>query len=415
MKIIYYTGIALYGLLIRIAALFGNKKAGLWVKGQKGLIRKIEESVNSGGKKIWMHCASLGEYEQGKPVLEEIKRRHPEYKIVLTFFSPSGYEIRKNDTLPDYIFYLPLDGPKNARRFIKAITPEKVFFVKYEFWYYYLNEMKSNGIDAYLISANFRSNQIFFKKYGGWYRSMLKMFSHLFVQNERSVKLLESAGIKNVSISGDTRFDRVSNISKNYKLLPEIEAFAENSWCIVAGSTWPPDEAIIVQFLNQTPYPIKAIIAPHEIDPARIQKLKESLSVPTVCYSEYNNSERNNSDITEARIIIIDSIGILSSIYRFGKAAFIGGGFGKGIHNTLEAATYGIPVLFGPYFNKFEEAVELVKKGGAFSINELKGFSTKINSFYNRPELQQSAGEKAGSYVKNNTGATEKILEITGF
>ena len=409
MRIIYYAGIALYGLLIRIAALFGNKKAGLWVKGQKGLIRKIENSVNPNEKRIWMHCASLGEYEQGKPVLEEIKRRHPEYKIVLTFFSPSGYEIRKNDTLPDYAFYLPLDSPKNAKSFIEAIAPEKAFFVKYEFWYYYLNKLKNKDIDTYLISANFRSNQIFFKKYGGWYRSILRMFSHLFVQNEKSVKLLENAGIKNVSISGDTRFDRVSDISKNYRLLPEIEAFAENSWCIVAGSTWPPDEAIIVQFLNQTTYPIKAIIAPHEIDSNRIQKLKESLSIPAVCYSE-----RNNSNITEARVIIIDSIGILSSIYRFGKVAFIGGGFGKGIHNTLEAATYGIPVLFGPYFNKFEEAVDLVKKGGAFSINELKGFSTKINSFYNRPELQAAAGGKAGNYVKNNTGATDKILEITG-
>ena len=409
MKILYHAGVGLYTLAIRTAALFGNNKAALWVKGRSGLFQTMAEALKPGEKRIWMHCASLGEYEQGRPLFEEIRKRNPEFKLVLTFFSPSGYEIRKNDSLPHYIFYLPSDSPSHARKFLDLVMPEKVFFVKYEFWYFYLKELNKRKVDTYLISANFREDQIFFKKAGSWYRSLLMLFTHIFVQNERSERLLRSAGILHTSVSGDTRFDRVSKIAANTKSLPEVEAFAKGAWCIVAGSTWPPDEEILITYLNNSPFPIKAIIAPHEIYPQRIQKLKESFTIDTVCYSE-----REKPGFASARVLIIDNIGLLSSLYRYGKVALIGGGFGKGIHNTLEAATFGLPILFGPYYGKFQEAVDLTKIGGAFSINEYKGFAAKVNSYYEKPALQIEEGKKAGDYVSRHVGATEKIIAKTG-
>lgn len=409
MKILYYFGVRLYTLAIHVASLLGNKKANQWVKGRIGLMKTIAQALKPGEKRIWMHCASLGEYEQGRPLFEEIRKRAPAYTLVLTFFSPSGYEVRKNDPLPDYIFYLPADSPSHARRFIASISPEKVFFVKYEFWYFYLNELYKKGIQTYLISANFRDDQIFFKKAGTWYLSVLTLFTHIFVQNEKSEKLLRSAGVTHTSVSGDTRFDRVFKIAEKTKSLPKVEAFVENAWCIIAGSTWPADEEIVVKYMNETKYPIKAIIAPHEIYPQRIQKLKDSFTVETICYSE-----RDSSHFASARVLIIDNIGLLSSIYRFGKVAMIGGGFGKGIHNTLEAATFGLPILFGPFFGKFQEAVDLTKIGGAFPINEYKGFAAKVDSYYERPALQKEEGKKAADYVVSHLGATEKIITKTG-
>jgi len=409
MKILYYAGVRLYTLAIHTAALFGNEKARQWTRGRRNLLREIAKAVKPGERRIWMHCASLGEYEQGKPLFEEIRRRNPELKLFLTFFSPSGYEVRKNDPLPHYLFYLPSDSPAHARRFLDLVQPEKVFFVKYEFWYFYLKTLKNRNIETYLISANFRENQIFFKPLGRWYLSMLHLFTHIFVQNERSERLLQSAGVMHTSVSGDTRFDRVSKIASQTKPLPEVEAFAKDAWCIVAGSTWPPDEEILVKYMNNSSLPIKAIVAPHEIYPQRIQKLKESFTVETVCYSE-----RNTPGFATARVLIIDNIGLLSSLYRFGKVAMIGGGFGKGIHNTLEAATFGLPVLFGPYYRKFQEAVDLTKIGGAFSINEYKGFAAKVDSYLEKPALREEEGRRAGSYVERNIGATAKILEKTG-
>lgn len=409
MKLLYYAGVTLYTLAIRLAALFGNTKASQWIRGRRHLFRAIAKAVKPGERRIWMHCASLGEYEQGKPLFEEIRRRNPEVKLFLTFFSPSGYEVRKNDPLPHYLFYLPSDSPWHARKFLDLVQPEKVFFVKYEFWYFYLKALKKRDIETYLISANFREEQIFFKPLGKWYRSMLHLFTHIFVQNERSAQLLRSIGVTHTSVSGDTRFDRVGKIASQTKPLPRVEAFAKDSWCIVAGSTWPPDEEILIAYMNNSTLPVKAIIAPHEIYPQRIQKLKESFTVETVCYSE-----RDSAGFASARVLIIDNIGLLSSLYRFGKVAMIGGGFGKGIHNTLEAATFGLPVLFGPYYGKFQEAVDLTKIGGAFSINEYKGFAAKVNSYMEKPALQEEEGRRAANYVQRNLGATAKILEKTG-
>ena len=406
MIFLYKTVIFLYSLVIRIVSPF-NKKAYLFVKGRKNWRKKLTEKVDNNERYIWFHCASLGEFEQGRPVIEEIKKQFPEYKIALTFFSPSGYEIRKNYELADIVAYLPVDTKKNARDFILLLNPEKVFFVKYEFWYFYISELKKREIPLYIISAIFRENQQFFKNtpLGKLYRKMLFQFEHIFIQDETSAQLLKSVGITNYTVSGDTRFDRVAAIAQNSKNIPVIEKFSENTPLLIAGSTWKPDEELLVEYINNSKC-TKFIIAPHEVSDININRLLQMLKVPAVRFSQIENAETDNF-----RVIIIDSIGLLSSVYRYGNVAYIGGGFGVGIHNILEAATFGLPVIFGTNYSKFKEAVDLTSKGGAFTISDFKQLETIADILLNDDEARKKASETCLKYVKENVGSTTKIVK----
>lgn len=355
-----------------------------------------------------MHCASLGEFEQGRPVLEKLKSQNPNSKFLLTFFSPSGYEIRKDYKGADWVFYLPMDGPQNAKRFLQIVNPSLVIFVKYEFWYYYLKTIKQQNIPFLLVSALFRENAGFFKWYGGLQRKMLSFFTHLFVQNESSKKLLDSIGfVNNCTVAGDTRFDRVIEIAENGTAIADIENFIGNNKSIVAGSTWPEDEEILKQTSDAiSNSSLKLIIAPHEINREHITNLQK-LFPGSILFSELKNYK--NQSIT-GNILIIDNIGMLSRLYKYAYIAYIGGGFGKGIHNTLEAAVYGKPVLFGPEYQKFNEAVELIQTGGAFSISNTRDCITIIQKLLQSEKEYLKSCYSAKEYVYSNKGATDKIL-----
>ncbi|MBS1774390.1 MAG: 3-deoxy-D-manno-octulosonic acid transferase [Bacteroidetes bacterium] len=393
---------------MRIAALF-NSKIKLGVQGRQGIFDKIANAVSGNTeKRIWIHASSLGEFEQGRPIIEALKKEHPEYKIVLTFFSPSGYEIRKNYELADYVFYLPMDGVLNAKRFIKLINPSLAIFVKYEFWYHYLNQLKKNNIPTILISATFRSSQIFFQPYGGLFRKMLRCFNYLFVQEDASVKLLEKIGLTNgVIVSGDTRYDRVAEIAKQAKEFPLIQQYKDKHKLLIAGSTWPGDERVLKECLSSMPDDWKLVLAPHEIDNKHINQLKELFRNDVVCYSELPEKH------TAHRVVLIDNIGMLSSLYRYGELAYIGGGFDKGgIHNILEPAIFGLPVFFGPTYQKFVEANQMVAHQYAFPVNnaaELKGWFEQLMSDSHRLQTIQNAIK---SYMQQQTGATVKIMRI---
>jgi 3-deoxy-D-manno-octulosonic-acid transferase len=348
MKLLYNTGIMLYTLAIRIAALFSGK-AALWVRGRKDWQGQITEKIKNKDKVLWVHCASLGEFEQGRPVIEEIRHEKPDLKIVLTFFSPSGYEIRRNYPLADCIVYLPADTPGNAAKFIKLVHPEAAIFVKYEFWNNYISVLHSRNIPLYLISGIFRPGQLFFRWYGTFFRSMLRKFKMLFVQDEASSELLRKAGILNVVVAGDTRFDRVRKIACAARHIKELEEFRGEEKLFLAGSSWIPDEEIITKYINLHPGKMKWVFAPHEIDNSNIERLMKLLKVKTARFSLYGSTPDN----ADARVLIIDNIGMLSSAYRYAHIAAVGGGFGKGIHNILEPACWGIPVLFGPRHEKF--------------------------------------------------------------
>jgi 3-deoxy-D-manno-octulosonic-acid transferase len=407
MWILYLFGVSFYGFLIQLSALFNNEKAKKWIKGrrdQKESIRKLR-AINE--KRIWFHCASLGEFEQGKPVMEAVKREYPNHKIVLTFFSPSGYEIRKNDPIADYIFYLPLDGPKRSRSFIKSIKPELAFFVKYEFWYFYGRELQRQKISFFCISAIFRPNQIFFQPIiGEFFRRMLLRFTHLFVQDQESLQLLYKDRVARVSVSGDTRFDRVSATKQsmeNEKVdLPLIKQFIkdENVW--VYGSTWSEDLNVILPFIDSTKG--KHILVPHEIKLETILNIQKSIKKTTVLYSEYGKLVNDN-----AEVLIIDSIGLLSRIYKYANYSYVGGGFGVGIHNILEAAVYGLPVFFGPEYDKFKEAKDLVKLGGAFSINNVDELMKQVEMISSKEELAKIADINK-EYVEGHEGATAVVI-----
>ncbi len=404
MNLLYKAVIFLYSLSIRIAAIFGNEKAKHFIAGRKNIFAQIQNKLQPNEKRIWVHAASLGEFEQGRPIIEQIKSQYPNYKIFLTFFSPSGYEIRKNYSGADYIFYLPPDTRKHAEQFVKMVDPSMVFFIKYEFWYYYLSTLKKKGIPTYLCSSIFRPSQTFFKWYGGWYRQMLGSFNHFFVQTEESKTLLESISIRNVTVTGDTRFDRVYSIATAARELPEIALFTENKPCLIAGSSWQPDEELLCEYVNGSTG-IKFIFAPHEIDEAHIQHIEKLISKKVVRHSQWKNNTQGDFDV-----LIIDNIGMLSSLYRYGQVAYIGGGFGKGIHNILEAATFGLPVIFGPNYRKFREAVDLIAHEGAFSISnyhELKQILDKLFADY---VFFNKSATTAKQFVNENIGATDKIL-----
>jgi 3-deoxy-D-manno-octulosonic-acid transferase len=404
---LYNLSIFFYSLLIHCSGLF-NKKAGLWIDGRKNIFAKIKNTLGSNDLIAWFHCASLGEFEQGMPVIEQLRKLHPEYKILLTFFSPSGFEVRKNYDGADYIFYLPLDTHGNAKRFIEIVNPSIVFFIKYEFWFNYIRNLKKKNIPFFVISANFRHGQHFFKWYGGWFRKQLRSFTHIFVQNIESRELLKKINITQTTVSGDTRFDRVSTITKNAKYFPLIQKFCEGSDVFIAGSSWPPDEEFITQIINSGKINYKFIIAPHLVDKAHLASLTEKIKEHTIKYSE---ADENN--VISAKVLLIDCIGILSHIYRYGKIAYIGGGFGSGIHNILEAATFGMPVIFGPKYHKFQEATALIKEGGAFSISNETEFRNTIMRLYNNPDLLKQASEIARNFVQKNTGATKIIIDET--
>jgi 3-deoxy-D-manno-octulosonic-acid transferase len=404
MNLLYNIAIYLYSFAIKIAALF-NKKANLWVRGRKNLFKDIKTKIKSGEQLIWFHASSLGEFEQGRPVMEEIKKKFPEKKILLTFFSPSGYEIRKNYEGADYIFYLPADTKRNASEFIRLVKPEMVFFIKYEFWFNYIDSLFKNNIPMYFFSVIFRKEQHFFKWYGGWFRKKLRKINWFFVQNNDSLKLLKNINIDNTSVCGDTRFDRVFEVTRNRKSFPLIEKFCEANNIILAGSTWPADEEILSQYIKASGHDVKFIIAPHETDLEHIESLIKKLNLPTLKYSEISETT-----VFDKKVLIIDCVGILLHLYQYASFAYIGGGFGKSIHNILEAATFGKPVIFGPNYGKFQEAIDLINIGGAFTINNYNDFKGIADKLLLDDQYLNARSKVCSDYVKSNLGATEIIL-----
>lgn len=404
MAIFYNIGIYAYTFAIRLAAPF-HEKAALWVKGRKGIRGKILSLPRGKERLIWFHAASLGEFEQGRPVMEALKQANPDLKILLTFFSPSGYEIRKNYAGADYIFYLPSDTSRNASCFIRHFRPDAAVFIKYEFWYNYLKELHRHQIPTYLISAIFRREQPFFKRWGTLHRRMLGFFTRLFVQDEESVALLTSLGIQNIQQTGDTRFDRVEQIAKAAQDIEKVERFCNGQPAVVCGSTWPPDEELLFDYINTDKSGYKWILAPHEIGETHIKSILEKCKKRAVRYSILSTSPETYD------VLIIDCIGLLSAVYRYGKIAYIGGGFGAGIHNTLEAAVYGIPVIFGPKYQKFKEAVQLIRQGGAFSIHNARELQEVLGSLIQHPSIAETAGQHARAYVESQLGATQVILK----
>jgi len=405
MRFIYNIGIGLYYLAALVISPW-NRKAKLWISGRKGWQEPLGKAFQPGDRVVWFHCASLGEFEQGRPVIEAIKERSPEYKILLTFFSPSGYEKRKDYEVADHVMYLPLDTARNARRMVKSLPLEMVLFVKYEFWFHFLTRIKKEGVPIYLISGIFRQSQIFFKWYGGWYRRFLDAFTHIFVQQEASRILLGESGLDKVSVTGDTRFDRVKQLVQSDYSNPALEAFASGAQVLVAGSTWEPDEQILEEAYQELPPSVKWIIAPHELSDSHIEKLQKRFP-DSVLFTEFGNEIP--SDI---RVVIVNTIGHLSHLYRYGTLAYIGGGFGKGIHNILEAATYGLPVIFGPKHGRFSEAVELIERGGAFPVSCASELLSTVHQQLENSKLLKTTSGIASNYVSERLGATEKIVKI---
>ena len=407
---IYSLIIHLYAFVVELIAPF-HKKARLMRLGQWKTNSILRNNIDPNAKYIWFHASSLGEFEQGRPVIEKIKAEHPEYKILLTFFSPSGYEVRKNYDGADVICYLPFDTPYRVQKFLNLANPAIAVFIKYEFWANYLQELKRRGIPIYIISAIFRPQQVFFKWYARSYRKVLTCFNHLFVQDDASRDLLISYGIKNVTVAGDTRFDRVLDVQKKARIIDVVQQFLgnrdnEKQTVLVAGSSWPQDEEIFIPYFNERPE-MKLIIAPHEIHKEHLLGIAALSKRKCIRLSEATSGE----SLKGVDCLIIDSFGLLSSIYRYGDIAYIGGGFGAGIHNVLEAAVYGIPVLFGPKYQKFKEARDLLKLGGAFSITDKDGFDSRMNDLLTYPELLQEAGKQAGGYVRENAGVTDRIVK----
>ncbi len=435
-KFLYNLFLALYSVGIRVASAW-NPKAKKWLNGRRHIFATInEQRFTNNDQLIWMHCASLGEFEQGRPLLEQLKAGNPEQKIVLTFFSPSGYEVMKDYTGADHVFYLPMDSPENAKKFLDAVKPSLVLWVKYEYWFYYLTMLKQRNVTTILISGIFRPNQPFFKWYGLIWKKMLESFTHFFVQNEESKELLATINFKeNVSVNGDTRFDRVLEIAENFIPVPHIEAFCGDSPVIVAGSTWEEDEIELLHFVN-VHQQIKFIIAPHEIDKINLHDVKDEFP-KSIFYSDLvkessavkSAGETNSSQLTENNqppglttkneqpttnnVLIIDNVGMLSRLYKYATVTYIGGGFGAdGVHNVLEAAVYAKPVVFGPVYEKFDEAIGLVKAGGGISIDGPVKLETILNTLLNDEGERKRRGEAAKQYVLENAGASKKIIQF---
>ncbi len=409
----YSLGIYLYALLVRLVAALGHRKARAMVRGQRDTWRILREKIDPTARYVWFHAASLGEFEQGLPLIERLRREQPSRKILLTFFSPSGYEVRKDYKGADVVCYLPFDSPTAARRFIKWARPEMAFFIKYEFWRNYIDVLSKKSIPIYSVSSIFRPGQIFFRWYGRKYARCLRRITHFFVQNERSVELLRTIGVQdNVTIVGDTRFDRVIDIRNNACPLPLVEQYTRAKedcnaapFVLVAGSSWQPDEDILLDYVNRHP-DLHLVIAPHVVNDVHIQEIEQKLTTPALRYSQ-----ATLENVDDYRVLIIDGYGLLSSIYRYATVAYVGGGFGVGIHNVPEAAVYGIPVIIGPNHQRFAEAVALIANGGCKSIKNAEDFSVIMDDFLENPAHIAQAGSAAGDYIHQNAGATPLIYQ----
>ncbi|MBF9220752.1 3-deoxy-D-manno-octulosonic acid transferase [Hymenobacter ruricola] len=407
MLFLYNIGLGLYGLLLRLLAPF-VPKAAAWVNGRRGLLAHIRQTLGAdAAPRVWFHCASLGEFEQGRPLLEAYRKAHPDTKLVLTFFSPSGYEIRKNWPGADYIFYLPLDTRGNARAFLDAVQPRLVVFVKYEFWYHFLTEAHRRGIPAVVVSAIFRPEQVFFKPWGSFFRRILTRFAHIFTQNDTSAALLRQHGIGRVSVAGDTRFDTVvATAAAAPRSLPVVEAFvADGVPVLVAGSLWPADLPTLAPLLHNHAGRLRTIVATHEIDEPTLLAVENAFPDEVVRYSQ-----ARPESIAQARILLIDNIGLLSQLYRFGHYAYIGGAFGKGLHNTLEAAAFGLPLFFGPNYQRFQEAVDLAKLGLAFPVENAAELAAKFAPLWKSEKHRLSLQDQLLDYVHGQAGATRTIM-----
>lgn len=404
MKTLYNIAMGCYRLGVALAAPW-NTKAKLWRDGRKNLFDRMRESIDPSAPTIWVHVASLGEFEQGRPIIEKIKAERPEYKILLTFFSPSGYEIRKNYPGADYIFYLPLDTPSNAREFLDIVKPQMAVFVKYEYWINLLAELKNRDIPTYIVSAIFRRDSIFFRSTGAMWREALKSFELLFVQDDNSKSLLAELGHENVVVAGDTRFDRVAQIAAAAKRIDLIEQFKGDSRLFVAGSSWGPDEELIVRLANENPT-IKFIVAPHEMEQARMAKIEQSAVGGAVRYTNIDG------DISDKQILILDTMGMLSSVYGYADFSYIGGGFGVGIHNTLEAATFGLPIAFGPNYQKFKEARDMIALGGATSVSNYEELERWFAPLRDDSEHLAAVSQISKDYTARNQGATDKFFDM---
>ncbi len=401
---LYDLVIRIYSLAIWLVASF-RPKARAWRQGRQHNWQLLEAAVQKGMPTLWMHCASLGEFEQGRPILETFRRQYPHWQLVLSFFSPSGYMIRKNYPVVDHVCYLPADTATNARRFLNIVQPQLVIFVKYDFWLRHLQAAQQRGIPCLLVSALFRPAQAFFRWYGGPYKEVLHTFNHLFVQNRESAELLKQHNYQKVSIAGDTRIDRVLSIAQDNEELPAIANFVEGKACLICGSSWPQEEQMLVDFLTQNPeWNWKIIIAPHDISESHLQQIEQSMPTAVLRYSKADPSQ----PFSDYQILLIDNVGLLAKIYRYGTLAFIGGGFGKGIHNTLEAAAYGLPMLFGPNYQKFEEARQFVQNGAAYCVRDVASLTNVLENWKDKNHRQEAA-QAARSYLITHRGATEKI------
>ena len=400
---IYNLAMYILELGVKLAALFSDKPAKM-VKGYREVFDLLQRKIDRNAQYIWFHAASLGEFEQGRPLIERIRKEYPQYKILQTFFSPSGYEVRKNYAGADIVCYLPIDTPSNVKKFVDLVNPCMVFFVKYEFWQNYLNALYKKGIPVYSVSSIFRPGQIFFRWYGKSYQRVLKTFAHLFVQNQESKMLLAGIGVDHTTVVGDTRFDRVLDICAAAKQLPLVQKFKGDALTFVAGSSWGPDEDIFISYFNAHPE-MKLIIAPHVVSDGHLKEIESKLQRSCIRYTQ-----ATEDNVEQADCLIIDCYGLLSSIYRYGEISYIGGGFGVGIHNVLEAAVYGIPVIFGPNNKKFREAQHLLANKGGFEINGYDDFEQLMNRFLTDEAYLKQSGKAAGDYVKGNAGAMELIM-----
>ncbi len=406
MQFLYSTLTAVFESVLPVSTLFSGKMKQ-FVDGRKTVFQTLESQLSHADKTIWFHCASLGEYEQGLPVMEAIKEKYPQHKLVVSFFSPSGYENKKNSSIGDVTVYLPLDTKSNVNKFLNLVKPEMVIFVKYEFWPNYLLELNNRKIPTYLISALFRKKQVFFKSHGFWMRKVLKTFTHIFVQDEKSKQLLETISIKQVTVSGDTRYDRVSKQIEENNTLDFIEVFIGNSLCIVAGSTWPEDEEILLDYINHSPENVKFIIAPHNLKNEQMEAFQKQLNITCVRYTEMQGKNLN-----DYRVYILDTIGHLKKVYSYADIAYVGGAMGAtGLHNILEAATFGVPIVIGKNYDTFPEAKALQSRAGLFSVATKEEFRLIVDKLVNNKSFREKTGMINGHYVQNNTGATQSIVD----
>lgn len=405
MLFLYNLAVLVTSFVLKLVTNF-NPKLKLFVDGRKNVFSQLQQQISDQDKIIWVHTASLGEFEQGLPIIEKLKITYPNYKILVTFFSPSGYEVKKNTPVADLVLYLPLDTKKNAEKFITLAQPKLAIFVKYEIWPNYLRALKKQEVPTLLISAIFKKRQLFFKGFGGFMRQGLRTFEHIFVQDQHSQDLLQSIQIHKSTIAGDTRLDRVSEILERDNSLDFMSTFKQGIPCVVAGSTWPEDEGILLDYINTPALPLKFVIAPHNIKDSHIQKLKAAITKKTVLYSE-----RDQTDLADAEVLIIDTVGLLTKIYSYADIAYVGGGFATGLHNTLEPAVFGIPVIIGPEFKGFKEAEDLVALKGILPVADSLGLQTTLDELLQKPGFRKTTGMINAQYIAQNKGASLKILD----